>query len=98
MSLHKKTLDLKDHADGEANPGAHGASDGGDEGGERVAGGLFDRLHVQRHEVDLQTVRSQRQTRGTIFVSFKRWMKIFFVDNCEKPPLWQFPRWHHVVL
>ena len=59
VSNNLKSFDLKDHADGEANPGAHGAADGGDEGGERVAGGLPDRLHVQRHEVDLETVRSQ---------------------------------------
>ena len=47
---------LKDHTDREANPGTHGASDGGDECGERIARRLRDRFHIQRHEIDLKSV------------------------------------------
>ena len=50
---------LKYHTDREANPGTHGASDGGNERGERVARRLRDRFHIQRHEIDLKSVRME---------------------------------------
>ena len=51
--VHCQLQQLKQHADGEANPDPQGATDGGDESGEAVSGRLRDGLHIERHEVDV---------------------------------------------
>ena len=62
ISYKYHTSHLKDHTDREANPGTHGASDGGDERGERVARRLRDRFHIQRHEIDLKSGMGSEQS------------------------------------
>ena len=91
--VEEKLYDLEDHTDGEANPDAHRAADGGDEGGQGVARRLRDGLHVQGHEVNLRNVYwVLLKRRFMCYLDSETCLAAFSVQHCRgdlKHKQWQ---------